>query len=667
MLLAGSTRSPSIPNGVLAWFEGDIFKLNLKGKLFDQDKTPVEFPEGATLTLCVLNERREIVKEFECSPDENGNIEINIDEETTALFPWGKYKGQMLFDDGEKHVTIGVYEIIVGDIDHHKHNKYAVDAEFMGWISRGIEHAEVVEGHLILTLTDGCIIDLGNVRGDQGVSVNGITIDEKGIFTIVYSDGRTEAIGNDLYTALLNLKDLASTYANDAAVRAQESKDEAYNAWKSANAATKAETDAKASKESAEASANTATAEAGAAAESRRQAGISSDVAAAFANSASAQATASRQSATEAANAASDALENKQRTEEIYESIIDTGYAERLAAVEAVNTAQGTALQRLEANKADKTEVAALAAEVDTKADKTALDETNRSLDFLWKLNEGVTWDIEQREESGHAQLPKGGVYGNVDEVRGLTTQDGEPTPDNPVEIVSVDEIRIEKTGANLWDEEWEVGGISATTGENIYSVGIRTKNYIPVITGKKYFIGLSGDAGLNIKGRCYDKNKNFVSAIAPKYRTVFTIPNGVAYLRFSPQDNYGAVYHNDIILAQSDVAVPYEPYRSETRTIIPPRPLNAIGEYKDKCNVVSGEWEWHSKQITEADYTHSVVREADYFLIPTQTEPISPTDLDYLRNLTLNAGENLFITDNHGRDVSYLMSDFINLKEALT
>lgn len=43
-------------------------------------------------------------------------------------------------------------------------------------------------------------------------------------------------------------------------------------------------------------------------------------------------------------------------------------------------------------------------------------------------------------------------------------------------------------------------------------------------------------------------------------------------------------------------------------------------------------------------------------------TEPISAEDLDFLRNLTLNEGENLFITDNHGRDVSYLMSDFINL-----
>ena len=162
MLLAGSTRSPSIPNGVLAWFEGDIFKLNLKGKLFDQDKTPVEFPKGATLTLRVLNERREIIKEFECSPDENGNIEINIDEKTTALFPWGKYKGQMLYDDGEKHVTIGVYEIIVGDIDHHKHNKYAVKAEFMGWISRGVEFAEIDENrHLIFNMTDGSKIDVG--------------------------------------------------------------------------------------------------------------------------------------------------------------------------------------------------------------------------------------------------------------------------------------------------------------------------------------------------------------------------------------------------------------------------------------------------------------------------------------------------------------------------
>ena len=165
MLLAGSTRSPSIPNGVLAWFEGDIFKLNLKGKLFDQDKTPVKFMEGATLTLRVLNERREIVKEFECSPDEHGNIEINIDEETTALFPWGKYKGQMLYDDGDKRVTVGVYEIIVGDVDNHRNNKYAVKADFEAWVSRGVKEVAIDENrHLIFTMTDGNVLDLGEAN-----------------------------------------------------------------------------------------------------------------------------------------------------------------------------------------------------------------------------------------------------------------------------------------------------------------------------------------------------------------------------------------------------------------------------------------------------------------------------------------------------------------------
>lgn len=378
---------------------------------------------------------------------------------------------------------------------------------------------------------------------------------------------------------------------------------------------------------------------------------------------------------------------------------------------------------------------------VDTKADKTALDETNRSLDFLWKLNQGVTWDIEQREESGHAQLPKGGVYGNADEVRGLTTQDGEPTPDNPVEIVSVEEIRIKKIGKNLFDKDVELSRMYLNSSGGFTDGGAYAyRNHrITAYTGRLVISGRTS----NVRIGSFDKNDNLLSrAVNP---ITFDVPQDAAYLWFSVDDTTA----KSLQIEYGSTATEYEPFIGTIaeRTIIPPKPLNAIGngEYKDKLNVVTGEWEYNFKTlkfgvlswassdpdrhiyrtsnmntfdvdppptneqlavavcdhflpvgygpisaqdngkyaITAAFSTRIVVIDhrfntlddfkvgtADvnllYKTVFTETLPIDSSDLDYLRNLTLNKGENLFITDNHGRDVSYLMSDFINLKEAL-
>lgn len=304
------------------------------------------------------------------------------------------------------------------------------------------------------------------------------------------------------------------------------------------------------------------------------------------------------------------------------------------------------------------------------------------------------------------------------------------PSPSFPQSIQSVENILVRKTGANLWDEEWEVGAINIETGINVnVSTGIRTKNYIPVIAGAKYYIGLVGeDSGNNIKGRLYDRDKNYISTITPKYNSVFTIPNNVAYLRFSPQDSYGIVYKNNIILALSDIAVPYEPYHEETRTITPPKPINKIGDYTDVCNVDGGVWEYVNKVRTFDDfapYTYDAtgklwvshgVDKTWVKNVPVQSEtvpyvkalymseimgtstnddyiwvnngsdtivpngkiiysvnesvkiPIAEEDLDFLRSLELvPTTDNIFITDQNGNDVSFMVEYIRKLSEVTT
>lgn len=65
-----------------------------------------------------------------------------------------------------------------------------------------------------------------------------------------------------------------------------------------------------------------------------------------------------------------------------------------------------------------------LQGEVDTKAEKTELEETNRSLDALWKLNEGQTYSVEEQVETGVNVAPSGAYTFSVDEVHGKSEQE---------------------------------------------------------------------------------------------------------------------------------------------------------------------------------------------------------------------------------------------------
>ena len=527
----------------------------------------------------------------------------------------------------------------------------------------------------------------------------------------------------------------------------------------------------------------------------------------------------------------------------------------------------------------------------ENKADKTALDETNRDVEFLKLVTKDVNWTKEEREENGHATLPKGGMFGNVDEVRGKTGQESTngyqlidlsrayasssnitfmvengnitatsmasyhsvkipidiepligktiinyrqglttdntasnsgsrlratdsvaryitngstytvteettelfyeivpvnyptppstpttvtiiepmvelgstvhpwekytggvpmPNPDYPSEIVSVDEIRIEKTGANLFDEsavslntwiEDAAGNTGSVSGYNV-------SDFIPVESGKTYHFKATGSA----RNVVYDADKKSISSgwAFSSTMTSWTAPANCKYIRLTiTNPNLNEFYFG------TDISE-YEPYRSEQRTIIPPKPLNTVGSnvYRDTCDIVEGLWKYWTVNRTiklanfnperqyptstdlygsfvdadtfrgigdasnrttlrngsigivceklktfTADSGHPDIYNGErpfeigltngsnfiritlphgydastlgnlpvtYITNAEKTEPIDPADLDYLRALTLNKGENLYITDNHGRDVSYLMSDFINLKEAL-
>ena len=137
--------------------------------------------------------------------------------------------------------------------------------------------------------------------------------------------------------------------------------------------------------------------------------------------------------------------------------------------------------------------------------------------------------------------------------ISGYQEGSGTPAPDNMRNLVSFDECNVSRTGINIWDEVWEVGGITWNTGTNDSSTNkIRSKNYIPVCPNTSYFINVPrGDGSYHPTNVFfYNKDKSFISSlfvnVNQSQRTI-TTPANCYYMRFSPYPAYGTTYNNDI------------------------------------------------------------------------------------------------------------------------
>lgn len=113
---------------------------------------------------------------------------------------------------------------------------------------------------------------------------------------------------------------------------------------------------------------------------------------------------------------------------------------------------------------------------------------------------------------------------------------------------------KVDITGFNIWDEEWEVGSIDPSTGQLIPETGerIRSKNYIRVIPNTQYYQNFV--TGKSIQPFFYDKNKNYVGyANFTSQTNPFTIPANAVYMKFIVALAYGTTYNHDICINVSN------------------------------------------------------------------------------------------------------------------
>ena len=91
----------------------------------------------------------------------------------------------------------------------------------------------------------------------------------------------------------------------------------------------------------------------------------------------------------------------------------------------------------------------------------------------------------------------------------------------NTGELMSVQAASHDMVGFNQWDEEWEVGKISTSTGVNSADITcIRSKNYIPIISGQTYYIKCPVAAYIEV----YNVDKNYMGRVFTKTNQTFTL-----------------------------------------------------------------------------------------------------------------------------------------------
>lgn len=200
--------------------------------------------------------------------------------------------------------------------------------------------------------------------------------------------------------------------------------------------------------------------------------------------------------------------------------------------------------------------------------------------------------------------------------VDGKSTQDGTPTPDAPVPIDSIEvlELPIIFAPRNLLDTtvfvENKYIGANGNIGGELFQH--YTENYSSVMAGT-YCLSMYRGNGGTFRLHGYDGSKRWVrqlstEALNPgtgRYKKTVTIPDGIAYVRFSS----GSTIYN-VQLEIGEVATEYIPYTLPLQIANIPMRGHVLRSVPDgTCDTMSlsylresdrDGWAWYSAELTQ-------------------------------------------------------------------
>ena len=165
----------------------------------------------------------------------------------------------------------------------------------------------------------------------------------------------------------------------------------------------------------------------------------------------------------------------------------------------------------------------------------------------------------------------------------GKTTQIGTPTPENPADLIGVENPVVSVTGLNIWDEETELGYWQSVNGEAYTATNqIRSKNFIPIIPNATIYVTAPNNKTIDFV--FYDRHKSFLSGRS--VARVITAPSEAYYMHINLRSDYGTTYKNNVCVSMIPLNGAYEK-TSGKQTIAIPHTLHGIpvasgGNYTD-------------------------------------------------------------------------------------
>lgn len=175
--------------------------------------------------------------------------------------------------------------------------------------------------------------------------------------------------------------------------------------------------------------------------------------------------------------------------------------------------------QQIEQNKTD---VASLKEETSSlkedKADKTSLTQTDRKLDALWKLNQGISYKFEEdNTEAYQKTVPSGAKMVSIKSIGGKLTSDdaGEQTSAPVNEVIEqgknyFDFSRLVSDGVNVIDYDNQTITVPARTNNTGYNQTLR--DLCPGITTGVYVLSMKRSNPNSVKGSYFlESEKDFI------------------------------------------------------------------------------------------------------------------------------------------------------------
>ena len=182
-------------------------------------------------------------------------------------------------------------------------------------------------------------------------------------------------------------------------------------------------------------------------------------------------------------------------------------------------------------------------------------------------------------------------------DVEGNSTQDGTPSPDNEVPILSAGDNGsiTEKIANKNWNTSTlESGSLTNGLPDTNYSA-CRTKDFIDIKPNTNFAFSINGTLNRVIVSM-YNKDKNFIDAGWDNGYVVdnglFTTHANAYYIKYRSYAADKQLFLNgNIQLEEGSTATPYVPHEEQDYSIPVQQPMRSIGDVRDKFVKVNGNW----------------------------------------------------------------------------